>query len=546
MPLAENGSATTTRVRRRGSTVGALMGGGGMATREQYARASIGPAPHDGIAAVAVALAALGLYVACLPPSFAFWDTGELQTVAAILGIAHPPACPAFVLLGWLATRVVPFGDPAWRVTLVSALSLAASAGLAFATARRLGAATIFALLGALAFATASVVWRDATRAEIQALETLLRAAALWFALAYLDRGRVRDALGSGLALGLAGATHGIALLAVPSVALLIGARFVRGRSARRATRAVAVGLLLGLLPYAYLPLRSAYVAAHGLDPTVAIGLPPGLPFWNYDDPHTWHGFVRVVTGADFDVHSGFAGYLDPGDYRRDIAALTAQVAGAFGAPAAWVALGGLVALGMRRPAVAVALFCAALLPVPYTRSYADLQDPTRYYLLALWVAAVATALGLGAVLDLLRTIARLPRVAAYAVASAAALIVAWSCALSAPDRGKYFAQRRDRTAPRYVAAVLAATPSNAIVVAEWAWATPLAYAAYVQHELGDRVVVSASPTQFESYYPGWLRERPVYLVTFDPALHLRDFVVTPVLNGSFHEYRLEPRASGA
>jgi len=525
--------------------VGALMGGGGMATREQYARASTGPALRDGIVSCALGLAALGLYLACLPPSFAFWDTGELQTVAAILGIAHPPACPAFVLLGWLATRIVPFGDPAWRVTLVSALSLAASAGFAFATARRLGAATVFAVLGGLAFATASVVWRDATRAEIQALETLLRAAALWFALAYLDRGRVRDAFASGLALGLAGATHGIALLAVPSVILLLGARCVRRRMAWRAVGVVALGVVLGLLPYAYLPLRSAFVAAHGLDPTVALGLPPGLPFWNYDDPHTWPGFVRVVTGADFDVHSGFAGYLDPSDYRRDAAALAAQVAEAFGAPAAWLALLGIVALAARRAIVAGALLCAAFLPVPYTRSYSDLQDPTRYYLLALWVAAIATALGLQAILDVLRARERLPRVAARVVAGAAALVVAWSCAASAPDRGKYFAQRRDRTAPRYVAAVLDATPSNAIVVAEWAWATPLAYAAYVQHRLGDRVVVSASPTQFESHYPGWLRERPVYLVTFDSALHLRDFVVTPVVNGYFHEYRLGPRPSG-
>ena len=43
---------------------------------------------------------------------------------------------------------------------------------------------------------------------------------------------------------------------------------------------------------YAYLPLRSAYVVAHGLDPTAALAGAGGGIFWNYNDPRTLHGLA--------------------------------------------------------------------------------------------------------------------------------------------------------------------------------------------------------------------------------------------------------------
>ena len=45
-------------------------------------------------------------------PGLGFWDTAEVQTVAPVLGTAHPTGFPTYVLLGWLASVVLqPFGD---------------------------------------------------------------------------------------------------------------------------------------------------------------------------------------------------------------------------------------------------------------------------------------------------------------------------------------------------------------------------------------------------------------------------------------------------
>ena len=57
-----------------------------------------------------------------LLPGVAYWDTGELQAVAPLMGTAHPTGFPTYVLLGWLASVVLqPFGEPAFRMNLLSA-----------------------------------------------------------------------------------------------------------------------------------------------------------------------------------------------------------------------------------------------------------------------------------------------------------------------------------------------------------------------------------------------------------------------------------------
>ena len=464
--------------------------------------------------ATILGLVAFATYVSALPPSFAFWDTGELQTVAIILGIAHPPACPAFILLGWLVAHVVPFGEAAWRVDLMCATAVAVAVGVLYAVARRFEVPPIVAAICTLGFAFANVTLHDATRAEVQDLSLLFRTLAIFFAIRFYDGGSPRTLFATALVTGLAGATHGIALLLVPSIAIVVLAR-PDGRSLRSGA-IVAFGVGLGLLPYAYLPLRSAYVAAHALDPTIALGLAAGASaFWDYDHPATIANFIRVLTASDFNVHSGFAGFFDIARYPAFAGAFDARAGAAYGPPGtALAAVGFALALWSRKP-IAIALVLAAVAPVPYTESYTELQDPDRYYLFPLWCAAIAIGLAYERIAELL--VARPHSIARTAMTLG--LVVSFVAA--APARLEIFAQRNDRGAARYVADFKRLVPDGSIVLAEWAYATPLAYAAYVNHDLGARVVVAASPEQYVAHYARWLRARPIYIVSFDDALAL-------------------------
>jgi hypothetical protein len=486
---------------------------------------------RDGWLALGAAALAFAVYLATLPPSYGMWDTAELQTVAAILGIAHPPGSPAFTLLGYAVVHLVPFGEAAWRVNAMCSFAVAVSVALAYLTARELGASRLPSLVGALGFAFALVPWRDATRAEVQDLALCLRAAALFFGVRWCARGAVRDAATMTACAGLACATHGLSLFLLPTVALL----FVGGRGWMRpvAIAAAGAGFAAGLLPYAYVPLRSMWVDAHHLDPMLALGLPRGLPFWNYDDPSTWKTFVHFVTGADFHVAGGFAGYLVVARYPEYAATLKDEIAGAYGYAGTMCAIGGAFVLLSSRRIDRVAILLAALLPVPYAVAYPDLQDRDRYYLLALWCAALAMALAFDGLVRLFAL--RAKSVARYALAFA----LAATFFTVGSERTKLLEQRQDLRGPEYVAEVRRFTPDDAIVMADWSYATPLAYAGYVDRAIGHRSVVAASAKQYLAYAARWVRSRPVYFVGFTEDLKLPGWRVRCVKSGAYFAYRL-------
>ncbi|MBI4236213.1 MAG: DUF2723 domain-containing protein, partial [Chloroflexi bacterium] len=68
-------------------------------------------------------------------------DSGELTAAVMTLGVPHPPGYPTYVLLGRLATVLLPFGDGAHRLALFAALGGAAAVALLVLTAAVVGRA---------------------------------------------------------------------------------------------------------------------------------------------------------------------------------------------------------------------------------------------------------------------------------------------------------------------------------------------------------------------------------------------------------------------
>src|SRR6266404_227833 len=84
----------------------------------------------DKTAFLAAAVLAFVVYVWTLAPSVTLEYSGELVTAANTLGVPHPPGYPLWTMLAWLWQRIVPFGNIAWRVNLLSAFLGALAAGL--------------------------------------------------------------------------------------------------------------------------------------------------------------------------------------------------------------------------------------------------------------------------------------------------------------------------------------------------------------------------------------------------------------------------------
>ena len=252
-------------------------------TRELAAGATasrVGRPKVDSWWAAGLGLAALLLYLATLAPTVAtvFDDSLEFQIVLPSLGIAHPTGYPLYTLLGWLFS-LLPVGDPAYRVNLLSALAGAVTVGLLFLVARRLGSSRLAATTASLVFALGTTWWSQATIAEVYTLHGLF--VALILLLTLQGDGTRKPWLA--LVIGLSLAHHRTTLLLLPGVLVYL---LWNDPGVLRRPRQLAGLILAGLLPlllYLYLPLRG--LSTTSLDGTYT---------------NTWSGFWRHVLASDY------------------------------------------------------------------------------------------------------------------------------------------------------------------------------------------------------------------------------------------------------
>jgi tetratricopeptide (TPR) repeat protein len=162
------------------------------------------------IAAGAVALFALSIYLLVMGDTTPFWDAGEFIATSWILGIPHPPGTPLYVLLGRVAS-LVPFGTVAERVNGLSAVSGALAVFFTvLATARlarplwatRSEVESILAgVVAGLFLAFSNTFWINAIEAEVYALSSMVMAIGLWATLCWRDAAERGEPGGDGRAL---------------------------------------------------------------------------------------------------------------------------------------------------------------------------------------------------------------------------------------------------------------------------------------------------------------------------------------------------------
>jgi hypothetical protein len=214
---------------------------------------------------------AIGVLAASPEP---YWlDSPEFTAAAQTLGIPHPPGHPLYVMLVKPFT-LLPLGGIALRVALASAVFGALASLLLFkltdlVLARAcpelpLPLRACAALSAALIAAVAPGWWFQCVRAEVYSLQILLVLAWLYPLLAFClgdDQSDDRPLYAAAFCLGLGLCNHHyVALCALPAAIppLVWLSRARGGTGALKTTGKLAAVALLGMLPYAFLPLRSA------------------------------------------------------------------------------------------------------------------------------------------------------------------------------------------------------------------------------------------------------------------------------------------------
>jgi hypothetical protein len=275
------------------------------------------------------------------------WDAGEFITAARVLGIPHPPGTPLFVMVGHVWGELLPFGNYAWRLNLLSAVCSAAGAGLLFLAAHRLlrGESPLLRALGgaaaALTAAFTFTVWQNSNETEVYAIATFSICAMAWLALRWRDTRDPRSLLLVVYLAALSIGNHLLGLLAGPAVIVFVALTLRAAPSTDARDRRiewaewfvivavwvllVAVGLgrttlfwiaavlLAGALGWAFtagarlFPAAVVLAAAIGISTYAFLYVRAGLaPVLNEADPSTWDSLLAVIRREQYPFRSPF------------------------------------------------------------------------------------------------------------------------------------------------------------------------------------------------------------------------------------------------
>ncbi len=193
----------------------------------------------------------LGIFLWTAAPTVFYGDSGELQTVALCGGVAHPTGYPTFVLLGRAFGRL-PGGDPARRITAMSAFFAAASVCAFFLVLKKYGLSTGIALIGSLAYGFSFTFWWSAIRAEVYTLSIFLFLTSLWLTLHALERPSLARASAAAAALGLSMTGHHAFAPAVLVLGLFLAFKRPVRPNRVKYLIVLAAAFIAGLAPYAY------------------------------------------------------------------------------------------------------------------------------------------------------------------------------------------------------------------------------------------------------------------------------------------------------
>jgi hypothetical protein len=211
---------------------------------------------RDLIWAVAAALLTFSLFVVTLRPDVGGTeDSPKFQFVGKVLGTAHSPGYPFYVMATW-AFGKLPIGTLAYRINLFSAVCGALACMVIFLTARRLGVTRLLSMAAALAAATTFPVWSNSVTAEVYTLAAVLSGGAIYWLIAFAQTGTVWR-LYAACALWACGFGNHLTIVGILPAALVYGIyRDRRVLQPRVAITAAIIGLM-GVAQYWFIAIRT-------------------------------------------------------------------------------------------------------------------------------------------------------------------------------------------------------------------------------------------------------------------------------------------------
>jgi len=205
-----------------------------------------------------LACAVFAVYLGTLTPGVAIkliesvgWfgggDSAELQYMAPLVGVCHPPGYPFLTLAGKLFT-LLPLGSVAWRINLMMAVFGTLGALALFGALRRITRQALPALVGAGTLAFSSAYWKHCITPEAYVFYGTVLLLGVYAFVRFVETPRTLWLVTAAAALGVCVSNRLSELLVLPALLALWIAQ--RGQAPFR-LRQVAIATLAFLAPFA-------------------------------------------------------------------------------------------------------------------------------------------------------------------------------------------------------------------------------------------------------------------------------------------------------
>ncbi|HUK91391.1 MAG TPA: DUF2723 domain-containing protein [Blastocatellia bacterium] len=516
---------------------------------------------------VLVFVVSLAVYLKTLAPTVTLVDSGELIVASRLLGVAHPPGFPLYVVLAHLFS-LLPIGNVAVRVNFASAFFAAlasAIAGLIVAQgmmtsipapvesrARRrkgkkraaivsapgqgiadLPTATraIPAIVAGLALAWSRTLWAYATITEVYTLNTLMIVLVLllmmvWRRNIYATRSQgssARDKLGSAPAIsifrrdrallaaafifGLGLGDHHVTIgLTLPALGAFVLATEGWGFFKSLRLLYAAIISFAGLAIYIYLPLAAAR-----------------SPVLNWGDPVTAGRIWDHITGKQYRVFLKFAGD-EIGKLLGEFFTIAGREFGPPWAPLIYgLAILGFIALWRKRDRAMFALLSLIVLAdLAYGLSYEIAEDKDAYYLPVFIAVALAAGFGAGWLVELVYRYRDSFSIAAIKAAPAALSMLIVAVPLFTEFVGNYSYNNKSHfyIARDYIDNILGTVQQGGMLMTEdWQVYSPLMYVREVEKQRTDVIALDALLLRRVWYYDYLRKEYPDMVASCEPQM---------------------------
>ena len=190
-----------------------------------------------------------GVYLATLHPGVGRGDSAELQYLAPLLGICHPPGYAIEVSCAKFWCLLPLPGEIAWRVNLLMAFCGTCGCLALYGTVRRITGRIMPGTIAALILGYSSIYWSNSILAEVYVFYGMVLLLGVYAAARFVTSDRSRWWYLTALLVGICIGERVSEVVVLPA---FVGLWWYQHRHIRLGFRRLAVGLALLIVPFAY------------------------------------------------------------------------------------------------------------------------------------------------------------------------------------------------------------------------------------------------------------------------------------------------------